>query len=200
VLIIRHGESEANKQKVVAGQLDPPLTALGRQQAEALARHLRQERLDAIVTSSLQRTVLTATPAAHDHGLRIDVRDALKEIHLGALQGRFRDERDPDALCMWKAREVNVPAFRPQGGETFLELERRVQACLRDLLADYAGKTFLVVGHRNTNRVILGALMRVSREESVAFKPKPTVLHAVTLGDVPTLDTIRIAAIAAAER
>ena len=68
ILLVRHGQSEAFVEgrpfPLVDGQGDPPLSVLGRFQAEALRDRLRTEPIDAIYASNLQRTSQTMTPLA----------------------------------------------------------------------------------------------------------------------------------------
>jgi broad specificity phosphatase PhoE len=146
IFLVRHGQSEWNGQNRVSGQLDPVLTPKGIQQAHALARVLRDEPLAAIYTSSLTRAVETARPTAELHRLPIQTRDALKEINLGVLEGRFRDERDPEAQQLWEEREEDRLHYQVPGGESYLDLERRVTACLNEIMDQEAGKTVLIVG------------------------------------------------------
>ena len=67
-----------------------------------------------------------------------DLREALNEIHLGILQGRFRDERDPEAQRLWEQRGEDKLAFRAPGGETYRELRHRVLGA-SGALTGYAG-------------------------------------------------------------
>jgi len=88
LFLIRHGQTPAN----VLGQLDtahpgPGLTDLGARQAAVIPDVLREEPIDAIFASTLQRTQLTAEPLATDRRLEVQVADGLHEIEAGALEG-----------------------------------------------------------------------------------------------------------------
>jgi broad specificity phosphatase PhoE len=191
IFLARHGHSEWNAERRVTGQLDPPLSDKGRQQARSLARALRAESLAAIYTSPLTRARETAVPTAVAHRLPIQTRDALKEMHAGVLQGRFRDARDPEAQRLWQERRWDKRPYRIPGGETFAELERRVLPCLAEILATARGP-ILLVGHRNTNRVILAALMGWPPERAMAFNPRSKYLYEVTRGAEPRIRTIHL--------
>lgn len=71
IYLVRHGESELNRDKRISGQLDPPLSREGMQESLALAEQFRGIRLTAIYTSALMRTIETAKPTAFAHGLTI---------------------------------------------------------------------------------------------------------------------------------
>ncbi|CAD5373928.1 Fructose-2,6-bisphosphatase [Rubrivivax sp. A210] len=157
--LARHGQSEWNNQGLVTGQLDPGLSAKGLQQSEALAQCLHGETLAAIYASALQRTTATAQPTATRLGLGITQLAALNEIHMGVLQGRQRDDTDPEAQALWQQWQAAPWGPGVPGGESLAELTQRVDAVLQDLLQRHRGQRVLVVGHRATNRVLMGRLM-----------------------------------------
>ena len=64
IYLARHGKSMWNECGRIAGQLDPPLSALGRRQARSLAAVLREAAIDAVYSSSLLRARETALPTA----------------------------------------------------------------------------------------------------------------------------------------
>ncbi len=190
IFLVRHGRSEWNGRKRISGQHDPPLSPEGVRQAQCLKALLRDERLSAIYASPLSRAVATAGPTAACHHLDITTCDALKEIHLGILQGRFRDGRDPEAQRLWAEREKEKLHYRIPGGETFLELERRVVPCLHDILEQKGA--VLIVGHRSTNRVILRELMRWSLNVALELDLRSKYLYEIVPGANPLISTIRL--------
>lgn len=190
VFLVRHGQSEWNGQKRISGQLDPPLTPKGIQQAVALAATLRTEKLSAIYTSPLTRAVETARPTADQHQLTIQTREALQEIHLGVLEGRFRDQRDPEAQRLWADWQKDKEHYRIPGGETFLELEQRIIPCLNDIITQEATGSILIVGHRSVNRVILGALLGWPRRLTLELNLRSKYLYEITSGQGSQIKTI----------
>jgi broad specificity phosphatase PhoE len=191
IFLARHGQSEFNAEGRITGQLDPPLTAKGKKQAQRLARALHDERISAIYTSDLVRARETAAPTALAHGLPIRLSAALREIHLGVLQGRFRDERDPEAERLWRARASDPGAYRAPGGETFADLERRVRDWVQDVLQADTGAV-LVVGHRTTNRAILAVLLGWSPAVATSVNPRNEHLYEITREPTPRIRTICI--------
>jgi len=181
--VARHGQSEWNHQSRVTGQLDPALSPKGRQQSDALAQCLQGEALGAIYSSALQRTVETATPTAAATGLPIARLAALNEIHVGVLQGRWRDERDPEAQSLWAQWQADPWGFRIPGGERFDEFALRVGAALQAILDRHRGERILVVGHGATNRVLLGTLLGWPRERWRELRPRNKFCYRLTLGD-----------------
>jgi broad specificity phosphatase PhoE len=190
IFLVRHGQSQWNREKRITGQCDPPLSEKGERQAQLLAQVLREHPLTAIYTSTLQRAQQTAKPTAFTHGLPLQIREALSEIHLGVLQGRFRDERDPEAQRLWEQRGENKLAFRAPEGETYHELHHRVLPCLQAIIEETQEGAVLIVGHRNTNRVLLGELLHWPLEVAAATNIKSKYLYEVRYTPQPQVRTI----------
>jgi broad specificity phosphatase PhoE len=179
ILLARHGQSETNHQGLVTGQLDVGLSAKGQRQARALARDLEGMPLAAIYTSALRRTLDTARPTAAATGLPIAPLSTLDEIHMGDLQGRFRDERDPAAQSLWASWQADPWHFCVPGGERFDTFADRVAEALCTIAESHRGQTVLIVGHRATNRVILGTLMQWPRERWPEIRLRNKFFYAI---------------------
>lgn len=182
LFLARHGQSEWNNSSRVTGQLDPALTAKGVLQSQALAGCLRGEALDAIYCSTLSRAVETARPTAVASGLPIAREAALCEIHMGVLQGRYRDARDAEAQALWAHWQADPWRSRVPGGERFDEFAQRVGAVLRAILHRHAGQRVLIVGHGATNRVLLGTLLQWPRERWAELRPRNKFCYRLQLG------------------
>lgn len=144
---IRHGQSQANADGVLAGQLDSPLTELGRHQAQHEGERLvsEKQRFDVIVTSPLVRAYDTAVTIARalDYPLADIVADErLMERHAGEL------EEQPTALL------ADAIAHNTMGIESTERLRVRCQAALDDLTAQYPDQTVLIVAHAGVGRVM----------------------------------------------
>jgi len=182
VFLARHGQSENNNQGLITGQMDVGLSPKGELQAQALAQCLQGETLAAIYTSHLKRTVQTAQPTADALGLPIVQLPSLAEIDMGELQGRFRDERDPEAQALWAQWQADLWNFRVPGGERFDEFTLRVETAMLDILQRHPGQQVLVVGHRATNRVLLGVLFGWPRERWAEIRLRNKFFYRLRLG------------------
>lgn len=191
LFLARHGESVANQQKLISGQMDAPLTEKGRHQAQWLCDVLKSEKLSAIYTSSLSRTIETARPTAKYHGIDIQSVDNLKEIHFGVLQGRPTDGSDRDAQALWQTKAGDKDIFDIPGSEPSKAFEDRIIECLSLVLQDLQD-TALIVAHRNTNAVILSKLLGLDLSSDKAINVKNKYLYEIGLGDKPTINTIRL--------
>jgi broad specificity phosphatase PhoE len=168
LILIRHASSTWNDEKRIQGQLDPPLSDKGRQQARLLAERLRGTPVDAFYSSDLQRTMETAGAIADTIGTAPVPVPELREVALGEWEGLRRDEivaRYPAQWEEWTARPSwdIVP-----GGEGMLAFEARVGAALDRILARHPSGRVLVVTHGG---VIQVALLRVVGRSSNGLFP-----------------------------
>lgn len=150
----RHGRTHWNAAGRFQGQADPPLDPVGEEQARQAARYLAVDPPDLIVCSDLERATGTATAltALVDVPLRIDHR--MREVDLGSWQGLTRAEvlaAYPEQYATWLAGKP--PADR--GGESRVQLDRRVLAALREIDVDHA----LLITHGGTSRSIIESLL-----------------------------------------
>jgi len=139
LLLIRHGETAWNAIRRLQGHLDTPLNAEGERQAAALAQALRDEPLDAIVASDLQRAWQTAQAIATVQGKHVQIERGLRERCYGGFEGMLYQEisqRYPDAHAAWQARELD--ARFPAGAhvaETLREFAQRAVDTITRLAA-----------------------------------------------------------------
>lgn len=190
IFLAKHGKSEWNGRKIISGQLNSALSAEGRSFAESLTDVLKTENLSAIHTSTLSRSIDTALPTADLQGLQVTQHEDLREIDVGILQGRFRDERDPESQQIWAEREKEKEKFRIPGGETFGNLKARVDKCLPGILA--SSDPILIVGHRSTNRLIIRRLMNWSRNKVAGLNLRSKFLYEISYNVASQIDTIQI--------
>jgi broad specificity phosphatase PhoE len=137
LVIVRHGRTAANASGLLLGRGDPPLDALGRVQAAAVADAL--DEVTRVVASPLGRARETA--AAFGRPVEIDERWI--ELDYGDWEGRPLRDVGPEVWSAWRA-DVD---YRPPGGETLAELGQRVRAACDDLAEAAASGTVVVVTH-----------------------------------------------------
>jgi probable phosphoglycerate mutase len=148
VVLIRHGETEWNREGRVQGyHSDSPLTEAGRGQARALAERLARERVDALYASDTGRTRLTANPIAAATGLRVIHDAALRERNYGAFEGRTFAEVERDFPAEYEKFRTRDPDYLPPGGESAAQFRDRVMAALERIAAEADGRRVAVVTH-----------------------------------------------------
>jgi alpha-ribazole phosphatase len=158
---IRHGETKANRDKRYCGQLDEPLTEVGKEQALRLSSQLADLKLDAIYASDLQRCAETAQAIKEAHpSLSIYFTPALRECSFGAWEGRTYDElmgTDPEHVGKW----LENPFFHaPPDGETLRDLDQRLMAWVRQAIKRHRGETVCVVTHGGPMRWFWARMIR----------------------------------------
>ncbi|MGB9252302.1 MAG: bifunctional RNase H/acid phosphatase [Mycobacterium sp.] len=155
LLLLRHGQTELSVQRRYSGRGNPPLTELGRQQADAAARYLAARGgIAAVVSSPLQRCHDTATAAAKRLGLDVTVDDDLIETDFGGWEGlTFSEaaEHDPELHRRW----LRDTSTEPPGGESFDAVSQRVSRARDRVVADHGGSTVLVVSHVTPIKMLL---------------------------------------------
>ena len=126
LILVRHGQTPANVDGILESTVPGPgLTALGHEQAEALVEALADEKIDAIFVSSMIRTHLTAAPLVAARGLEPAVRDGLREIAAGDVEGKTDEasvHQYVHTLLEWCAGQLDV---RMPGAETGREVIER---------------------------------------------------------------------------
>lgn len=148
LIIVRHGESEWNRIGRYQGQQDAALSELGILQAEALARRLQHEPLDAIFSSPLQRAARTAQAIARHHpAVPFQYAPELLEICHGDWEGLMAEEvieRYSEGLHEWRTHPTRA---QMPNGESFSNILKRVLD-LKDLFCHtYEGRNVLVSTH-----------------------------------------------------
>jgi ribonuclease HI len=155
LLLLRHGQTELSVHRRYSGRGNPPLTELGRTQADAAARYVgEQGAVAAVISSPLQRAHDTAAAAAKVLGLDVTVDDDLIETDFGAWEGLTFGEaaqRDPELHARW-LRDTSVT---PPDGESFDAVAQRVRRAKDRIVTEHAGSTVLVVSHVTPIKTLL---------------------------------------------
>lgn len=147
VFAVRHGETEWNRVNRIQGHLDSPLTAVGRQQAQALAVGLKDCGLQHIYSSDLGRAMRTAEVIGAELGLTVKSDERLRERHLGAMQGMTKEEFFASHPAVAATYDFGDPDFSVPGGESVRERHDRCIAGCADLVSRHPGEKLLLVVH-----------------------------------------------------
>lgn len=125
--IVRHGETDHNRNRIMQGYHEIPLNEKGVRQATLLALRLREENLDRIVCSDLRRAVMTGCIIASHTGIAMEYNPALRERDPGLLTGQSYDD---------EPRFFTDHDFVPPAGEGVAEFRARVRRAFEGLAAD----------------------------------------------------------------
>ncbi|MEM7189282.1 MAG: histidine phosphatase family protein [Pseudomonadota bacterium] len=133
---LRHGETTWNAAHMTQGQMNSPLSKRGRAQAEAAAEALKDEPIERIIASPLDRARHTAEAVARAKGMEVETDPNLMECHLGDHEGK------PHGPFL---RMFFDDAYTPPNGETFTQFRDRVWEAM--IAAVSRGPNTLIVAH-----------------------------------------------------
>ena len=147
LILIRHGETDWNRELRFQGQVDVPLNATGMEQARRAARRLAGETVHQLYCSDLLRTRQTAEPVAAQFGLGSVPDPGLREQNFGVVDGLSVDEVQSRHLAAWERWKRFEADYAFEGAESTRQFHARVTAALRRMVAAHAGQTLVVVTH-----------------------------------------------------
>lgn len=162
VYLARHGQTDGNLKGIAQGWTDTPLNETGLQHAAMLAERLRGVQLDAIYSSTLARSRMTAETVAAGSPVKVTSLPGLREVFLGK----------------WENIALNDPVFKtrppadkrgPEDGESGAQVAARVQEAVGGILKAHTSGTILIVGHAGANGYIMSNLLGVTRQEMAKF-------------------------------
>jgi alpha-ribazole phosphatase len=183
-LLIRHGESVWNGERRIQGHRDPPLSALGRRQADrlvaALPAHLTSA-VAAVWTSPLRRAAETAARIGQAFGLPVVPDPDLREMSLGAWEGMTRAEIEAGFPGVY-ARWLDDPlAGRPDGGEELSAFAARAAGALERMRTAYPGRDLIVVSHGGVIKSLLCAILGLDVRRLFRIRQDNSALNIVEL-------------------
>ena len=149
ILLIRHGETIANKTQLVLGTSDVPLTDLGRRQAETTAQKISSMKPipTLLFSSPYFRAKETAGYISEVTGLNPIYLDGLKEMDSGEMEGIKASEMNnkyPEYMANWRRDHSTA---RPPGGETLGEVHTRAWKSILEIFNEYNETLIAVVAH-----------------------------------------------------
>ncbi|MBI2772719.1 MAG: histidine phosphatase family protein [Burkholderiales bacterium] len=147
LILIRHGETDWNRELRFQGQVDVSLNATGMEQARRLAGCLSAGQAKALYASDLLRTQQTAEPVSQRLGLQVVTDAGLREQSFGRVDGMRVDdikEQHPEAWAGWLRFEED---FCMPGGESTRQFHERVMGAVNRIASAHPGETLVVVTH-----------------------------------------------------
>ena len=174
IYLVRHADALPDAAEIVRGGYDEQaLSALGRQQAEALANRLRDVSLAAVYASPMGRAIQTAGPTAATHHLEIQSVDGLREVALGGLSANSVSADTPAevaALLRARLREIATIAVSTgqwesiPGAEPSAHLRARLTATMDRIIAAHPGERVMIVSHAGAINAYLAALLGLAQD------------------------------------
>jgi alpha-ribazole phosphatase len=186
VILIRHGETDPNKECRYLGHSNPKLNQKGIIQAQKVFDLLREEDIDFILSSDLLRAVETSNIIAGVSNIPVITTPALREMNFGDWDSLTFDEiqtRYPVQINQWLE---HPDKFRIPGGETAQEVQERVlEAWSSAALQAVGSKTMVIVTHGGPLRLLMCHLTGTNSSRQWDFNLGPGELRVLKkMGEV----------------
>lgn len=165
IILVRHGETDWNKEQIFRGRIDVPLNPTGLRQARATGEALRNYKVDAIYSSPLSRAMETAKAIGTFHpDISVIGANGFIDIDFGKWQGmpheKVKDEYR-ELYDKWQKEPHNV---KMPDGEDLDDVKLRAIEALNNILAGHENETMVIASHRVVNKVILCAVLGLTNQ------------------------------------
>lgn len=186
LILVRHGQQQwpDPDTSVSADWVDPPLSDIGRRQAEAVGEFLADKPISAVYSSQLSRAHDTGKAVAKHHGIEVEVVEALAEIHL--YQDLPQDERAVDTLGQKAIEGVWERFVQTQKWDAYPYTERsedfrrRVGWAVESAVVSHPGETIVVACHGGVINAYLAEVLGLGVD--MFFRPYHASSHRVLFG------------------
>jgi broad specificity phosphatase PhoE len=183
ILLIRHGNTKFNKEKIFRGHTDIPLDDVGMDQAEKTGKLLSDIKISSIYCSPLSRAVQTAEKISghQKQQVRIIEEKGFLDLSFGDWEGKsFKEaqEKYPDIYNTWVRTPhlTNIP-----DGETLAQAKERSWKALTGIVEKYKEKDglqiFAVVSHRVINKLLINSILGLDESKFWQIKQDPCCIN-----------------------
>lgn len=156
LLIIRHGQSQANLDGVFVGHVNSPLSDLGMQQAELTANYIVSNyHVDVVYANDLDRAFYTGKRVADLLGLSITADDQLREIYAGDWERVKFDDLSANYGEPYQLWLRDIGRAKCTNGESVAQLQERFVAEVRRIARENDGKTVVIASHATPIRTFM---------------------------------------------
>lgn len=166
LILVRHGQTLANREHFLQGATDDPMTEEGRKQADQLGHYLKDAHIDRVLSSDLHRAIETAESIARYHNLIVEVNPLAREWNCGTWDGKPASE----FLRLLNESGLPVSSFRPPGGEILAEVRERACSLIAKIRESSQGKAVLLCSHGDFMRTTLSCLLDIDVDRANVFR------------------------------
>lgn len=159
IYLVRHGETEWNREEIFRGRKDISLNENGKKQAEETGNYLKRKKIKTIFTSPLVRSKQTAEIIGERIGAPIITIQELIDMDFGIWEGLSLTEvmeRFPQEFEIWKSAPMR---WKIEGAETLMDIRKRVSRGLRRLPSE---TNMVIVTHRVVCKIIALFFLKIS--------------------------------------
>ena len=175
IYLVRHGESLGNAMVMFLGHTDLDLSELGYKQANATAMALSNIHFDKIYSSELCRAYNTALPHAKMRGLDVEARKNLREVYVGAWEGKRCTEISEKYGDLYHIDwHEKYGTFVFPEGDSVIDAGKRFHDEVLKIAKENIGKTILIASHGAVIRSSWAMISGISSEDIAQALPFPT--------------------------
>lgn len=171
LILARHAETHANKNRIFSGWTDYPLTKKGERQAARLAYELKKNyNIDEMYSSPLDRAMSTSKAISRSIEREIITTDCLKEVNFGVFEGKTGKEIEANHTQHWKSWHNDFVNYRLPEGENLIDLLSRIKPLIDNLRK--TDKVCLLVAHSAVIQVAITYLLEIDLKKMWNFQVK----------------------------
>jgi broad specificity phosphatase PhoE len=159
IILVRHGRTPWNKDKIFRGTYDIPHDEVGQEEARLVGEWLKNETIHAAYCSPLSRARDTAAAVARHHGLEVKDLAGLIDLNYGDWQGIPLAEVKVKYADLYRRWETAPHTVRFPNGETLDEVRTRTLAAVDEVLKAHSDQVVLLAAHRVVNKVLIAAFI-----------------------------------------
>lgn len=186
VVFVRHGQTPTTGKVLPGRARGLHLSDEGTIQAEIAAEMIFEAfgtKVSAVYSSPLERARETAAPIAKTIKCKVQTLEELTECDFGRWTGKSLDRLRK--LSSWETVQNSPSHFRFPGGESFLEMQARINAAVLDLKDDHRGQVVVAVSHADTIKAALAAALGMGLDSFQRITVSPASLSVVVYGQTP---------------
>jgi len=165
IYIIRHTQAEGNLYRMMQGHWDGKVTEMGWKQIDALAERMKNEPIDAVYSSDLYRTRMTAGAVTRYHDLPLQLSEKFREINMGPWEAKFFANisyREPESVHQFI---FEPKSWKVEGAETYDDVTERAYAELLRLAQKHEGQSIAIFSHGVTIRCMVSRALGIDIDD-----------------------------------
>jgi len=165
IFLIRHAEAEGNIFRRAHGHYDGQIIGRGYAQIERLKARFKHEKIDAVYSSDLSRTRVTASAIYEPHNLQLHTTERLREVGMGAWEDVPWGDIEYNDAEMSRYFNIDPRKWLVDGGEEFHRVQKRMKECIAEIAARHDGETVAVFSHGFAIRALFCAIHGIQSSE-----------------------------------
>ncbi|MEO0234855.1 MAG: histidine phosphatase family protein [candidate division WOR-3 bacterium] len=177
IYLVRHGESEGNRDNKFRGRVDFPLTEIGERQATELREFLKDFEFERIISSPLKRSLQTAQPIADFKKIQIEKDESFNNINLGPWEGLTKEYVEKNFPKEWEIWKKTPEYLDVDGMEKLDDVMERSLKRTKEIVENSKGN-ILIVTHRAVLKPLVAGILGIPKPYfwKIHFDPASTTI------------------------